>query len=60
MASQPEIRQVFIGRSDDITDDMAFERKLYVIRKLAENAIRSNNQIQVLIIFMLPAFLIRP
>ncbi len=46
VASQPEIRQVFIGRSDDITDDMAFERKLYVIRKLAEIAICKNDGFQ--------------
>ncbi|MFN2138855.1 MAG: glutamate synthase large subunit, partial [Candidatus Promineifilaceae bacterium] len=42
VASQPFIRQVFIQRGDDISDDMAFERKLYVIRKLAENEIRYN------------------
>src|SRR5947207_5220993 len=39
-ASEPLIRQVFIGRSSWINDDMAFERKLYVIRKRAEKAIR--------------------
>src|SRR5579884_3444925 len=37
---QPFVRQVFIGRNSKIADDMAFERKLYVIRKRAENAIR--------------------
>src|SRR5256714_120110 len=39
-ASEPLVRQVFIGRNAKITDDMAFERKLYVIRKRAEKAIR--------------------
>src|SRR5580765_7102969 len=39
-ASEPFVRQVFIGRSSKINDDMAFERKLYVIRKRAEKAIR--------------------
>jgi glutamate synthase (ferredoxin) len=39
-ASEPFVRQVFIGRADSITDDLAFERKLYVIRRRAENAIR--------------------
>jgi len=39
-ASEPVMRQVFIGRSSKIADDMAFERKLYVIRKRAENTIR--------------------
>ncbi len=38
--SEPFIRQVFIGRSETIEDDMDFERKLYVIRRRAENAIR--------------------
>ncbi|HTR33735.1 MAG TPA: glutamate synthase central domain-containing protein, partial [Gaiellaceae bacterium] len=31
----PVIRQLFVGASDDL-DDPAFERKLYVIRRLAE------------------------
>jgi len=38
--SKPYIRQIFIGRDPAITDDLAFERKLYVIRKRAEKAIR--------------------
>ncbi len=37
---EPFIRQLFIGRSKAIKDDMAFERKLYVIRRRAENALR--------------------
>ncbi len=39
-ASEPVVRQVFIGRSGKLADDMAFERKLYIIRKRAENLIR--------------------
>ena len=39
-ASEPCIRQIFIERNSAIGDEMAFERKLYVIRKRAENAIR--------------------
>jgi len=39
-SSEPFVRQVFIGRGPGIKDDMAFERKLYVIRRRAENAIR--------------------
>src|SRR5687767_11416686 len=39
-ASEPVMRQAFIGRNSKLTDDMAFERKLYVIRKRAENVIR--------------------
>ena len=37
------MRQVFIGRNPKLTDDLAFERKLYVIRRRAENAIRYGN-----------------
>jgi glutamate synthase (ferredoxin) len=37
---EPFIRQVFIKRSADLHDDLAFERKLYVIRRQAENTIR--------------------
>jgi glutamate synthase (ferredoxin) len=39
-ASEPFMRQIFIGRSSKLSDDMAFERKLYVIRKRATNLIR--------------------
>ncbi len=39
-ASEPFVRQIFIGRNSKIQDDLAFERKLYVIRRRAENAIR--------------------
>jgi glutamate synthase (ferredoxin) len=46
IASQPLIRQVFIKSSDEIKDEMAFERKLFVIRKLAEKSIRFGNQIE--------------
>jgi glutamate synthase (ferredoxin) len=38
---EPFIRQVFIGRNRGLTDDLAFERKLYVIRKRAYNEIRA-------------------
>ena len=38
--NEPVVRQVFIGRDAKLADDMAFERKLYVIRKLAERGIR--------------------
>ncbi len=37
---EPFVRQVFIGRGEGLGDDLAFERKLYVIRRRAENAIR--------------------
>src|SRR5919198_877432 len=37
---KPFIRQIFIRRNAAIQDDLAFERKLYVIRRRAENLIR--------------------
>ncbi|MFD1039106.1 glutamate synthase large subunit [Virgibacillus byunsanensis] len=37
--SMPTIRQVFIQKSEDLKDQMAFERKLYVIRKRIEQAV---------------------
>lgn len=40
---EPVIRQVFIGRNPALHDDLAFERKLYVIRRRAENVIRYGN-----------------
>src|SRR5258705_120276 len=45
-ASEPFMRQVFIGRDAKLTDDLAFERKLYVIRKRAENAIRYSGKVE--------------
>jgi glutamate synthase (ferredoxin) len=42
-ASQPFVHQIFIGRDSKIKDDLDFERKLYVIRRLAENRIRYSN-----------------
>ncbi|MEO6182915.1 MAG: glutamate synthase central domain-containing protein, partial [Verrucomicrobiota bacterium] len=39
-AAEPFMRYTFIGRNPKLKDNLAFERKLYVIRKRAENAIR--------------------
>jgi glutamate synthase (ferredoxin) len=41
-ASEPYMRQVFIGRNPNLADDMAFERKLYVIRKRAVREVRNS------------------
>jgi len=41
-ASQPYIQQIFIGRSAGFDED-AFERKLYVVRKRAENEMRTSD-----------------
>jgi glutamate synthase (NADPH/NADH) large chain len=40
-ASQPYIQQIFVGRAAGMDED-EFERKLYVIRKRAENEIRES------------------
>lgn len=40
-ASEPFMRQVFIARGPALADEVAFERKLYVIRKMAHMAIRA-------------------
>ena len=45
-ASEPFMRQVFIARNAKLADDMSFERKLYVIRKLAEKAIRYSGKVK--------------
>ena len=39
VAVEPFMAQVFIGRSADIKDEAAFERRLYIIRKLVEQQI---------------------
>jgi glutamate synthase (ferredoxin) len=38
--AEPKMRLVFIARNPAITDDMDFERRLYIIRKRAEKEIR--------------------
>jgi glutamate synthase domain-containing protein 2/glutamate synthase domain-containing protein 1/glutamate synthase domain-containing protein 3 len=38
--SEPYIRQIFIGRAENLADELAFERKLYVIRKRAGGEMR--------------------
>ncbi|CAG0123939.1 glutamate synthase (NADPH/NADH) large chain [Rhodocyclaceae bacterium] len=45
-AVEPLVRQVFIGRGKHCKDADSFERKLFVIRKTAEHAVRNlaNNQ----------------
>ena len=41
-SAEPFMRQVFIGRPAEMADDMAFERKLYVVRKRAYAEIRTS------------------
>src|SRR6266704_2809042 len=42
-AAEPAIEQVFVGRGAGISDAQAFERKLYVIRKRVEHAMRRSD-----------------
>jgi len=41
-AGEPFVRQIFIGRSETIGDDMAFERKLFIIRRRVENQVKKS------------------
>ena len=41
LASEPNIEQVFIGKSEDITENI-FKAKLYAARKIAEHTIRTS------------------
>jgi glutamate synthase (ferredoxin) len=43
--SEPHMMQVFVGRNPMLKDETAFERKLYVIRKVAEQQIRYGKKI---------------
>ena len=45
VAAEPFMAQVFVARSEKIKDDQAFERKLFVIRKVAERKIRYGGKI---------------
>ena len=45
LTAEPFLAQVFIGRGAAIKDEAAFERKLYVIRKVAEQTIRYGGKI---------------
>lgn len=44
-ASMPAIEQLFVGAAED-TDDAAFERQLYIIRKAAGTALRSDARLR--------------
>ncbi len=53
--SQPIIRQVFVARGTNTPDQAAFERKLYVIRKLIESGV-GRLGIQMADTFCIPSF----
>ncbi len=40
-AVQPHISQLYVGRGAAVDDDQAFERRLYVIRKILENRVHA-------------------
>jgi glutamate synthase (NADPH/NADH) large chain len=42
-AAEPAVRQIFIGRSEALGDDLGFERKLFVIRRRVENAVKASS-----------------
>ena len=46
LACEPVMRHFFIGRNGDVKDDLGFERKLFVIRKRAEQTIRYSGKIE--------------
>jgi len=54
IAAEPVVRQLFIERASSIEEDMAFERKLYVIRRGIENAIWSS-QVKDKELFYIPS-----
>jgi glutamate synthase (NADPH/NADH) large chain len=41
--SEPVVKQILIGRAADVPDQAAFERKLYIIRKLVEAAVKNSD-----------------
>ena len=43
MASRPQIRQVFVARGEGLADVAAFERKLCLVRRLAEKLVRASD-----------------
>ncbi|MEB3291769.1 MAG: glutamate synthase large subunit [Synechococcales bacterium] len=40
-ASEPFMQQVFVQRPEGLSDDLAFERKLFVLRKVSHTAVNS-------------------
>ena len=42
-ASEPVVRQLFIGRTESVEDERGFERKLFVIRRRVEKAVKRSD-----------------
>ena len=45
--TEPVIRHLFVGKTAAAADELAFERKLYVVRKRAENLVRASKIRQI-------------
>ena len=45
-AAEPVIKQIFIGRGDGFSDDLAFERKLFIIRKRVRKTIKASTIVE--------------
>ena len=43
---EPRVRQLFIGCGAGLADELAFERKLYVIRRLTHTAINTSGEVE--------------
>jgi len=52
--AQPAIQQIFIGRGKGLADDQAFERKLYLIRKVIEGLV-GNSELTEKSFFHIPS-----
>ena len=52
------MRMIFIARNPHLATDMDFERKLYIIRKRAENEIRYGGRLKAVNFSMWLVFLI--
>ncbi|MCM3127727.1 glutamate synthase large subunit [Paenibacillus provencensis] len=55
LAAKPYVCQAFIGRAEGIQNELEFERKLYVIRRRAEQAIRYSDQVKDANSFYIPS-----
>ncbi len=53
-SAEPVFRQIFIGRAPGLADEMAFERKLYVIRKRIEHTVW-NSDLKERALFYIPS-----
>jgi glutamate synthase (ferredoxin) len=55
VAGEPAMRQVFVARPEEVEDDDAFERRLYVLRRRVEKAVDAAD-IADKVMFYVPSF----